>query len=120
MCSFTMGVASVLWWMSVSITLAVAGPLPKPMARLRCQPSKPARRMGEPSVRFRNSASVHVSRSASWAWSRPWRGLKSSSWVALGARFQGQASWQSSHPNTRLPMSGRSSLAMLPLCSMVR
>ena len=35
-------------------------------------------------------------------------------------RFQGQTSWQTSHPNTHSPMRGRRSGAIEPRCSMVR
>ena len=115
-----MGVALARWHCSACNVVFVAGPLPKPMAKFRCQPSKPVRLIGDPSVRLRNSSSVHINSSVNFAWSKPWRGLKSSSFVAPGARFHGQASWQSSQPNTLLPISGRNSGAMLPLCSIVK
>ena len=75
---------------------------------------------GEPSVLLRNLSSSHINSSASWALSRWCRGLKSPSPDGRAKRFHGQTIWQSSQPNTRLPISGRKSSGMAVFSSMVR
>jgi hypothetical protein len=66
--------------------------LPRATAMLRCQRSWPMRRIGLPSVRRRNSASVQPNSSTSVAPDRPSRGSKSGKGLRWAYLFQGQTS----------------------------
>ncbi|MCY1560262.1 hypothetical protein D9M68_973810 [compost metagenome] len=94
--------------------------LPSPTAMLRNQRSWPMRRIGLPSRRRLNSSSSHMNSSTSVALSSPLRTSKSGNSERCANLFQGQTTWQSSQPYTRLPISGRNSTGMLPFNSMVR
>ncbi len=72
--------------------------LPSATAQLRCQRSKPMRRIALPSVARRNSASSHAHSVSSSGASSAGRTSKSASGLALANLFQGQTSWQSSQP----------------------
>ena len=88
---------------------SVAGPLPSATARLRSHRSWPRRYSGVPAARSANCSALHANSSTRVAASRPWRGAKSASQLGRANLFHGQTSWQSSQPNTRLPISGRRS-----------
>ena len=103
-----------------SVTAKDDGALPRPTARLRSHCSWPIRRIGLPASRVSKRSLFQPKSSTKETSSNPFRTAKSPSSVTAANLFQGQISWQSSQPYTRLPIRGRSSIGMLPLCSIVR
>ena len=75
-----------------------ASALPSATARLRCQRSKPMRRIALPSVSRRKSSSRQAQRSSSRGASSAGRTSKSAIGLAVANLFHGQTSWQSSQP----------------------
>ncbi len=92
--------------------------LPRATQTLRSQPRRLSRSMGVPRKKARNCASSHDKNSVNDG--RSVRGWNSATGDARAKRFQGQTSRQSSQPNTRSPIRGRSSTGIEPLSSIVR
>lgn len=101
--------------------------LPRAMQALRTKPRHFVRLTGLPRNAVRNSSmvrpAIHSSSGASkdFVFSSPmrrgWNGEKEDEGAL---RFQGQTSWQISHPNTCQPMPSRNSSGIGSLSSMVR
>ena len=101
---------------------ALASPaLPRATQTLRSRPARPARRRAEPRISRRSWAAPSPStRTRSRSAGEDGRSSGSGSVRAGAAALNGQTSWHTSQPNTRVPMAMRSSRGMGPRFSMVR
>lgn len=93
---------------------------PTAINTFRTNRPRPIRLIGEPENRARNPESSSIARSARDGAAKSARPRNASCGETTAKRFQGHAARQSSQPYIRLPINGRRSSGIDPLCSIVR
>ncbi len=88
--------------------------LPMAISTLRRKRSRPVRLTGVPAKKARNPASSREARNRRSGAARSSRAASRVSAACRANLFQGQTARQSSQPNTRLPMAGRSGAGIGP------